>query len=292
MTLKDVFGISTGNKTITTSSQLRETILQEIRAVLSEDASPDKVDPERFPTNLSQVATDPQKAQELVSKGTDTVDKGSNDDVINAGSASFAVGDLKPSQSSMNIEKALSMALGMIRDDNAGGDLGALAGLGRASCRLGTEGGFQSTGTPDAELHLVCNYEVCAPPGPTSGAGARAPGTTVQKGRTQPLPELAQCLRQHPNGTPLRKNYAHVGGTYDSTRDAFIPPKPFASWVLNEDICDYESPVAYPSDGKSYIWDESVYQADNTKGWVESKRRRIYPNGYGGIWRTKVCRAN
>ena len=125
MTLKDVFGIPAGKKTITTSSQLRETILQEIRAVLSEDASPDKVDPERFPTNLSQVATDPAKAQELVSKGSDAVDKGSNDDVINAGAASFAVGDLKPSQSSMNIEKALSMALGMIRDDSAGGDLGA-----------------------------------------------------------------------------------------------------------------------------------------------------------------------
>ena len=70
-------------------------------------------------------------------------------------------------------------------------------------------------------------------------------------------------------GTPLRKNFAAIGGTYDSTRDAFIHPTPFASWVLNEDTCDYESPVAHPGDGKSYIWDESVYQADNTKGWVE-----------------------
>ena len=71
-------------------------------------------------------------------------------------------------------------------------------------------------------------------------------------------------------GTPLRKNYAGVGYTYDSTRDAFIPPKPFASWVLNEDTCIYDPPVAYPTgDSKSYIWDESVYQADNTKGWVE-----------------------
>ena len=71
-------------------------------------------------------------------------------------------------------------------------------------------------------------------------------------------------------GTPLRKNYAGVGYTYDSTRDAFIPPKPFASWVLNEDTCIYDPPVAFPTgDSKSYIWDESVYQADNTKGWVE-----------------------
>ena len=71
-------------------------------------------------------------------------------------------------------------------------------------------------------------------------------------------------------GTPFRGNYAGIGYTYDSTRDAFIPPKPFASWVLNEDTCIYDPPVAYPTgDSKSYIWDESVYQADNTKGWVE-----------------------
>ena len=70
-------------------------------------------------------------------------------------------------------------------------------------------------------------------------------------------------------GTPLRKNFATIGGTYDSTRDAFIPPKPFASWVLDETTCVYVAPVTYPSDGKDYIWNESVYQADNTKGWVE-----------------------
>ena len=57
-------------------------------------------------------------------------------------------------------------------------------------------------------------------------------------------------------GTPLRKNYAGIGYTYDADRDAFIPPKPFASWVLNEDTCLWDAPVAYPTDGKRYVWDE------------------------------------
>ena len=61
---------------------------------------------------------------------------------------------------------------------------------------------------------------------------------------------------QHPEGQPLRKNYAGVGYTYDLERDAFIPPQPFASWVLNETTCLWESPVPYPTDGKEYIWDE------------------------------------
>tara|TARA_R110002020_G_scaffold204958_1_gene409322 strand:+ start:104 stop:454 length:351 start_codon:yes stop_codon:yes gene_type:complete len=64
-------------------------------------------------------------------------------------------------------------------------------------------------------------------------------------------------------GTPLRKNYAGIGFTYDSTRDAFIPPAPYASWVLNEDTCIWEAPVVYPDDGKIYTWDES------TTNWVE-----------------------
>jgi len=59
-------------------------------------------------------------------------------------------------------------------------------------------------------------------------------------------------------GTPLRKNYAGVGFTYDSVRDAFIPPKPYASWVLNEETCLWESPIPYPTDGKSYDWDEAA----------------------------------
>jgi hypothetical protein len=64
-------------------------------------------------------------------------------------------------------------------------------------------------------------------------------------------------------GTPLRKNYAGIGFTYDREKDAFIPPKPFASWVLNEDTCLWNAPVAVPDDGKIYDWDET------TINWVE-----------------------
>jgi hypothetical protein len=53
-----------------------------------------------------------------------------------------------------------------------------------------------------------------------------------------------------------RKNYAGIGFTYDRERDAFIPPQPYASWVLNEDSCLWESPVPYPTDGELYQWDE------------------------------------
>jgi hypothetical protein len=61
----------------------------------------------------------------------------------------------------------------------------------------------------------------------------------------------------------LRFNYAGIGFTYDRERDAFIPPKPFASWTLNETSCLWEAPVAYPTDGKHYVWDEA------TTSWVE-----------------------
>lgn len=64
-------------------------------------------------------------------------------------------------------------------------------------------------------------------------------------------------------GTPFRKNYAGIGYTYDSGRDAFIPPKPFASWNLNEDTCLWEAPISYPTDGKYYSWDEE------TTNWKE-----------------------
>ena len=57
-------------------------------------------------------------------------------------------------------------------------------------------------------------------------------------------------------GTPLRKNYAGIGYTYDEDRDAFIPKKPFNSWVLNETTCLWESPVAHPNDGQKYNWNE------------------------------------
>jgi hypothetical protein len=54
----------------------------------------------------------------------------------------------------------------------------------------------------------------------------------------------------------IRKNYAGIGFTYDSGRDAFIPPKPFNSWVLNDNTCQWDAPVAMPTDGNHYMWDE------------------------------------
>jgi hypothetical protein len=59
-------------------------------------------------------------------------------------------------------------------------------------------------------------------------------------------------------GVPFRKNYAGIGYTYDRERDAFIHPKPFASWVLNDDTCLWDAPVPYPDDGGMYQWDEST----------------------------------
>ena len=56
----------------------------------------------------------------------------------------------------------------------------------------------------------------------------------------------------------LKKNYAGIGYTYDTTRDAFIPPQPFNSWTLNEDTCLWDSPVPYPTDGKLYKWNEEI----------------------------------
>jgi len=63
-------------------------------------------------------------------------------------------------------------------------------------------------------------------------------------------------------GTPLRKNYAGIGYTYDETRDAFIPPQPFDSWTLNEDSCLWEAPVAMPDDGQKYSWNEETTSWD------------------------------
>ena len=64
-------------------------------------------------------------------------------------------------------------------------------------------------------------------------------------------------------GTPYRKNYAGLGFTYDPVRDAFIPPKPYNSWLLNEDTCLWESPVPCPNDGKMYTWNEEQLS------WIE-----------------------
>ena len=58
-------------------------------------------------------------------------------------------------------------------------------------------------------------------------------------------------------GTPFRKNYASIGYKYDTSRDAFIPAKPFNSWTLNETTCLWEAPVQYPTDGQNYIWNET-----------------------------------
>ena len=70
-------------------------------------------------------------------------------------------------------------------------------------------------------------------------------------------------LGEHKLGeTPLRKNYASIGFTYDQTRDAFIPPKPFTSWILNEETCQWKAPVAYPDDGNVYNWNEETQQWD------------------------------
>jgi|TARA_B110000259_G_scaffold145878_1_gene164362 hypothetical protein len=67
----------------------------------------------------------------------------------------------------------------------------------------------------------------------------------------------------HLNGdTPLRKNYAGQGYTYDSTRDAFIAPQPYTSWTLNETTCIWEPPVAYPDDDEQYTWNETDQQWD------------------------------
>jgi hypothetical protein len=64
--------------------------------------------------------------------------------------------------------------------------------------------------------------------------------------------------------TPFRKNHAGIGYTYDEDKDAFIPPKPnFNSWVLNEESCLWEAPVAYPDDGNRYNWNEDTQQWDN-----------------------------
>ena len=72
---------------------------------------------------------------------------------------------------------------------------------------------------------------------------------------------------QHRNGgTPLRKNYAGIGYSYDRTKDAFIPPKPYPSWVLNEETCLWVAPTPMPTDDKFYEWDET------TTSWKEITR--------------------
>ena len=68
---------------------------------------------------------------------------------------------------------------------------------------------------------------------------------------------------QHPDGTPFRGNYAGIGYKWDEDRNAFIPPSPYPSWVLNQTTCLWDAPVAYPDDGLEYVWDE------DTTSWVQ-----------------------
>lgn len=63
-------------------------------------------------------------------------------------------------------------------------------------------------------------------------------------------------------GTPFRKNYASIGFSYDPVRDAFIPPKPYPSWVFNEFKCNWDAPVTPPNDDKLYEWNEQTQQWD------------------------------
>lgn len=68
---------------------------------------------------------------------------------------------------------------------------------------------------------------------------------------------------EHPEGRPLRKNFAGIGYSYDAQRDAFTPPKPFNSWLLDEETCLWNAPTPMPTDGKMYEWNEE------TTSWVE-----------------------
>ena len=72
------------------------------------------------------------------------------------------------------------------------------------------------------------------------------------------------CKRTSYNGN-IRKNYAGIGYTYDPERDAFIAPKPFSKWVLNEETCRWEAPTPYPTDDKRYVWN------DNKTEWEEQQ---------------------
>ena len=74
---------------------------------------------------------------------------------------------------------------------------------------------------------------------------------------------LGGTWKQTSYNARIRKNYAGIGYTYDETLDAFVPPKPFASWILNEETAQWEAPTPYPDDGKRYSWDEE------TTSWVE-----------------------
>jgi len=68
-------------------------------------------------------------------------------------------------------------------------------------------------------------------------------------------------------GIPFRKNYAGIGFSYDEERDAFIPPKPFNTWMLNEETCQWFPPTEYPNDGQHYVWSDEDYE-ETGNGWI------------------------
>jgi|TARA_R110002167_G_scaffold342923_2_gene551795 hypothetical protein len=70
------------------------------------------------------------------------------------------------------------------------------------------------------------------------------------------------------DGVALRGNYAGIGHTYDATNDVFYSPQPHGSWTLGSNSWIWNPPITMPDDGNGYYWDEDVYQADNSKGWV------------------------
>ena len=72
------------------------------------------------------------------------------------------------------------------------------------------------------------------------------------------------------NGTPYRKNFGQIGFTYDASRDAFIPPKPYASWTLNEDTCLWQAPITRPEPWRAYVWNEDSLSWDLTYEYDET----------------------
>lgn len=104
---------------------------------------------------------------------------------------------------------------------------------------------------------IVISNDVCGEPTldfpDTEAAGRAFIANTLKLGGT---------WKQTSYSGSIRKNYAGIGYTYDAARDAFIAPKPFPSWTLNESTCRWEAPVPYPTDGERYSWDE------DTTSWV------------------------
>lgn len=100
------------------------------------------------------------------------------------------------------------------------------------------------------EVHVVNNIELLSVDGSESEVMGVAFLISWSGGYTN--------WKQTSYNGKIRKNYAGIGYTYDSQRDAFIPPQPFASWVLNEETCLWDAPVAMPSDGLQYTWEEST----------------------------------